>query len=283
MNGRRLPAPPGMDGLAGSGRADLHIHSRASDGIGGVAEILDHVQANTTLDVIAITDHERVDAALAGRAMAADRGLRFEVVVGEEITTRGGHLLGLYLERPVKPLQSLRSSIARVHEQGGLAIPAHPLVPFPLCAKAGTLRRLVEDPDQRVRPDGLEVFNPTTAGRPWYARVEAFAREMELAGLGNSDAHLPSQIGQGWTCFEGRTASDLRTAIASRRTSWHGTFYPAGAQLVTFLQQLRKYGIDVRDEFGGLLGGRRTGRDLGYPGGRRRPATFDEVEARSGR
>ena len=64
------------------GRADVHIHTLASDGTAGVVEILDHVEGSTDLDVIAITDHERIDAALVGRAMARDRGLRFEVIVG---------------------------------------------------------------------------------------------------------------------------------------------------------------------------------------------------------
>ena len=45
------------------GRADLHIHTLASDGTAGVLEILDHVERSTPLDVIAITDHERLDAA----------------------------------------------------------------------------------------------------------------------------------------------------------------------------------------------------------------------------
>ena len=125
------------------GRADLHIHTLASDGTAGVLEILDHVEANLDLDVIAITDHERIDAALAGQAIARDRGLRLEVVVGEEITTLGGHLLGLWLETPVRPFRSLRSTIAAIHDQGGLAIPAHPLVPYPLCAQGFVLRRLL--------------------------------------------------------------------------------------------------------------------------------------------
>jgi hypothetical protein len=94
------------------GRADLHIHTLASDGTAGVTEILEHVERNTELDVIAITDHERIDAALAARSMARDRGLRFEVVVGEEVTTLGGHLLALWIEEPIKPFRSLRSTIA---------------------------------------------------------------------------------------------------------------------------------------------------------------------------
>ena len=260
------------------GRADLHIHSLASDGTSGVTEILDHVERHTGLDVIAITDHERIDAALAARAMAQARRLRVEVVVGEEVTTRGGHLLALFIERPIQPLRSLRATIAEVHAQGGLAIPAHPLVPVPLCASAGLLRRLLADPDPRVRPDALEVFNPTTAGRPWHPRVVRFAQEHGLAGVGNSDAHAARHIGQGYTTFPGRSATDLRRAIEEGTTGWDGEFYPFISLVGTFTSQLRKYGRDVRDETLGRLRSRRTGRDLGYPGGRQRPPSFDERE-----
>ncbi|TFG67108.1 MAG: phosphotransferase, partial [Thermomicrobiales bacterium] len=103
------------------GRADLHIHSLASDGTAGVEAILDHVEARGDLDVISISDHERIDAALAAQSMARDRGLRVEVVVGEEITTLGGHLLALFLDRPIRPYRSMRTSILAVHDAGGLA------------------------------------------------------------------------------------------------------------------------------------------------------------------
>src|SRR5215217_2807096 len=72
------------------GRADLHIHTLASDGTASVAEVLDAVATAGALDVVAIADHERIDAAIAARHLAEDRGLAFEVVVSEEITTRGG-------------------------------------------------------------------------------------------------------------------------------------------------------------------------------------------------
>jgi hypothetical protein len=246
------------------GRADLHIHTLASDGTAGVVEILDHVERTTELDVIAITDHERIDAAVAGRAMALDRGLSFEVVVGEEVTTLGGHLLALWIERPIKPFRSMRSTIAEIHEQGGLAIPAHPLVPYPLCAQGFVLRRLLAD-EPRYHPDGLEAFNPTTLGRPWHARVVRFANEHGLARVGSSDAHALDAIGTGYTTFPGHDGVALRAAIAARATNDHGAFHPTGAQLGTFREQLRKYGRDARANLGGRLRGDGERRDLGYP------------------
>jgi predicted metal-dependent phosphoesterase TrpH len=261
------------------GRADLHIHTVASDGTATIEAILDHVERRTDLDVIAITDHERIDAAVAGRAMALDRGLRVEVIVGEEVTTRGGHLLALFVDRRIRPYRSLRATIADVHDAGGLAIPAHPLVPYPLCAQGWVLRRLLFDADPAVRPDAIETFNPTMLGKPWHARVTRFADEHGLPHLGNSDAHALAAIGTGWSRFPGRTATDLRLAIETRTTEHGGTFHPVAGQLETFGLQLRKRSRDAADELRGRLLRNGTGRDHGYPGGRQRPPRFEPSPA----
>ena len=257
------------------GRADLHVHTVASDGVADVVAILEHVAARGELDVIAITDHERVDAALAGRAIARDRGLPVEVVVGEEVTTLGGHLLALFVERRIRPYRSLGRTIADVHEAGGLAIPAHPLVPYPLCAQGFVLRRLLDDPDDAVRPDALETFNPTALGRPWHDRVVRFADDHGLAHIGSSDAHALDAIGQGWTTFPGRTADELRAAIVAGATEHGGSFHGAAGQVGVFGLQLRKRVIDARDEVSGRVRRTGTGRDHGYPGGRARPPRYE--------
>jgi predicted metal-dependent phosphoesterase TrpH len=265
------------DQLPLRGRADLHVHTVASDGTATVTAILDHVERATDLDVIAISDHERIDAAVAARALAIDRGLRFEVIIGEEVTTLGGHLLALFIDRPIRPYRSLRATIAAVHDAGGLAIPAHPLVPYPLCAQGWVLRRLLDDADPAVRPDAIETFNPTMLGKPAHVRATQFADEHGLAHVGNSDAHALAAIGSGWTTFPGRAAVDLRSAIGARTTEHGGTFHPTVAQLGTFGQQLRKRGRDARDELGGRLRRDGTGRDHGYPGGRLRPPRFEQA------
>jgi predicted metal-dependent phosphoesterase TrpH len=199
--------------------------------------------------------------------------------VGEEVTTRGGHLLALFIEESVRPLRSLRSTIAAIHEQGGLAVPAHPLVPYPLCAQGRALRALLADDDPRVHPDGLETFNPTALGRPFHAQAVRFAAENGLAALGSSDAHALDAIGACWTTFPGRSAADLRRAILDRHTHAHGEFHGTTGQMRTFGRQLRKYGRDARDGVRGRVLRDGTGRDHGYPGGRQRPPRFDERAA----
>jgi predicted metal-dependent phosphoesterase TrpH len=264
-----------MTELERGGRADLHIHTVASDGIADVVTIVEDVAARGELDVIAITDHERIDAALAGRSIAQDRGLPVDVVVGEEVTTLGGHLLALFIDRRIRPYRSLKRTIADIHEAGGLAVPAHPLVPYPLCAQGWVLRRLLDDPDDAVRPDALETFNPTALGRSWHDRVVRFADLHGLARVGNSDAHALDAVGAGWTTFPGRTADDLRAAITTRATDHGGTFHGTVDQFGVFGQQLRKRAVDARDEVSGRVRRSGTGRDHGYPGGRSRPPRYE--------
>jgi predicted metal-dependent phosphoesterase TrpH len=264
------------------GRADLHIHTLASDGTASVAEILDRVTDQGFLDVIAIADHERIDAAVAARHMAEDRGLALQVVVGEEISTRGGHLLALFLERPVPSLRSLAWSIEAVHDQGGLAVPAHPLVPYPMCAQASTLRRLLASDNRAVRPDAIETFNPTALGKYRHDAVVRFAEEHGLARLGNSDAHALAAVGAGWTTFPGRTPDDIRAAVASGTTRHHGDFHGSIGQLGVYGRQLRKYARGWRATIRGQVLRDGTGRDLGYPGGTLRPPRYDPSAGKEG-
>jgi predicted metal-dependent phosphoesterase TrpH len=260
------------------GRADLHVHTLASDGVSGVEEILAFVEASD-LDVVAITDHERIDAGVAAQRIALARGLGTQIIVGEEITTRNGHLVALFLTERIKPWGSMKDAVARVHDQGGIAIVAHPLVPYPLCASEGTIRKLLDSADARHHPDAIEAFNPTTARMRWSKRVPAFVADVERAAVAASDAHRADLIGSARTRFAGRTADDLRAAILARTTTWEGESYSWRHQVGMFRQQTAKNLRAVRDEVGGKVRRDGTGRDLGYPGGRLRPVRFDAAAA----
>jgi predicted metal-dependent phosphoesterase TrpH len=260
---------------ARDGRADLHVHSLASDGVSSVAEILDQAE-RAGLDVIGITDHERIDAGIAARAMAEARGMRVQIVIGEEVTTRGGHVVGVFLRERIRPWGSLKTTVARIHEQGGLAIIPHPLVPYPLCASRRSIRKLMNEQDPLFHPDAIEAFNPTTARMRWARAVPAFATEVGLPAVAASDAHRAADIGQALILFPGRTPQDVRQAIIAGTISWEGRPYAWRRQLSLFLEQQHKNARAVGDEVRGKLLRDGTGRDLGYPGGRRRPARLDE-------
>src|SRR5947209_7008367 len=195
------------------GRADLHMHSAYSDGIGTIEEILQHTQRNTALDVIAITDHDVIEGSLRARDLWAKGNYRFDFVVGEEISTREGHMLALFIEKRIQKGLSIERSIELVHEQGGLAIVAHPLNPlFRHSCKREVLDRIHANKD--VWLDAIETWNASFCGIRANRIAMCLNREVYgWAEVGNSDAHTLGSIGRGCTWFEGKSAQDVRTTI----------------------------------------------------------------------
>jgi len=202
------------------GKADLHIHTRVSDGLATVGQLLEYVANETELNVIAVTDHEDATGGLQARELAAKRGVRFEVVVGAEVTTLQGHLLGLFIETAPKSFRSIERTLEEIHRQGGLAVVPHPMSWLTRSVSERTIDRVTARGEAGVVFDGIESANPSPAGRLTGARANRLNRgRWRLAETGGSDAHHLGHVGSGWTEFEGTAAVDLRRAIVSGATS----------------------------------------------------------------
>jgi predicted metal-dependent phosphoesterase TrpH len=248
-----------------SGKADMHIHTIASDGIASAAQVLDHVERHTDLDVIAIADHERIEAAVECQRLACERGSRVEVVVAEEVTTRSGHLLGVFLQARLKRNQRLETSVAEIHEQGGLAIAPHPFSAFSLGLRKSAIMRVHLSKDPLVYWDALEGFNPSTAGRYGRAATARLAAELGLPLVGNSDAHTLDTIGDGYTSFPGSTAEDYRAAVLAGTTTGSCITWGPTKEMLIYRRQFGKQLRDVSRWARRNLFGEDTPRDLGVP------------------
>jgi predicted metal-dependent phosphoesterase TrpH len=206
--------------------------------VASVAEILEHVENNTDLTLIAITDHDEVRGGIEAREIAAQRGYRVEVVPGCEVTTIEGHLIALFVERPLRMLQSLERTIDEVHAQGGLCIVPHPMSWLTLSVGRSRLLRVANHPSPSIYFDGIETFNPSIAGRVAHDQAHALNDEvLDLAELGGSDAHALPHIGTARTLYPGRTADDFRRAIAERQTTVSGEFWTANDHLQGLAEQ----------------------------------------------
>ncbi|MDP3999908.1 MAG: CehA/McbA family metallohydrolase [bacterium] len=210
-----------------AGKADLHMHTTASDGNASPKRLLDHVEQRTDLDVIAITDHDTMDGALEAKRIHEAGDYRFDLILGQEVTSTAGHILGLFIEKPVPKERSAEETIRLIHKQGGLAIAAHPM-----------LVMRYTDPDMLTADgvgadvllgeqfDGVEIVN----GSPTLGNENARARLLNRtilfrAETGGSDAHILDAIGKGYTLFPGRTAADLRRAVEQKTTEAVSTKY----------------------------------------------------------
>ncbi len=207
------------------GRADLHMHSTYSDGIGTIQQVLAYAQEQTNLDVIALTDHDVIDGSLRARDLWAQGNYRFDFVVGEEVSTQSGHLLALFIEKRIPPRLSMEESIDLIHAQGGLAVVAHPLNQlFRHSCPRSVLDRIKAS--ESVWLDGIETWNASFCGI--YANRVAMQSNRESYGwpeLGNSDAHTLSAIGSGCTWFAGSNALDVRAAIEQGETAPGGKMW----------------------------------------------------------
>jgi hypothetical protein len=196
------------------GKADLHIHSDHSDGLSSVPEIMDFVQECTDLSVIAITDHNTIEGATFAQSLSDL--YRFDVVVGEEVSSTAGHIIGLFLEEDIPPGLSAQSTIDRIRAQDGIAVIPHPFAnrafgPFGL--------ESVGDEIADLDFHALETYN-SSPYLVWANRVAArsWSQGSPAAAVAGSDAHVTRAIGTGLTLFPGATAADLRAAIETQRT-----------------------------------------------------------------
>ena len=231
------PAPTGPRSGA-RGMADMPLHTLYSDGTARLADLLTWIEQRTELDVVAITDHDRIDGALRAAAMHDAGDYHFELVVGEEITTRRGHVVGLFLTEPIPPLRPVAETVERIHDQGGLAVAAHPLGVF-LSLGSGSLRRLQADPNPERHLDAVEILNPSLGGRLRHRALEELnANELRLPGLGCSDAHVLETVASAWTWFPGSTAAAFREALASGAVEPAGAHWSTGHNVAVYGRQL---------------------------------------------
>src|SRR4051794_16191097 len=102
------------------GKADIHMHTTYSDGNNTVDEVLEFVAQQCDFKLLAITDHDTIAGAIKARNLAPYYGL--EVIIGEEVSTREGHLLALFIEQELPAGQPAATTIAAIHAQGGICI-----------------------------------------------------------------------------------------------------------------------------------------------------------------
>lgn len=228
------------------GKADLHLHTLYSDGTARLADLLGWIEQRTDLDLVAITDHDRIDGAQRAAELHAAGAFRFGLVVGEEVTTRSGHVVGLFLTERVPPFRPVAETVERIHAQGGLAVAAHPLG-IALSLGSGSLRRLTADPRPERRLDAVELVNPSLGGRLRHrALAELNATELHLPGLGSSDAHVLETVASAWTWFAGRTAADFRAALAAGTVEPAGSHWSTGHNVAVYGRQLVAKGRKLR-------------------------------------
>jgi predicted metal-dependent phosphoesterase TrpH len=184
-------------------RVDLHVHSAASwDCRVPPREVAVRCRS-LGLGPVFLTDHDSIAGAQELR-----RHDPHGAVVGQEVTTLDGELIGLFLERPVEPDLRPEEAARRIKEQGGLVYLQHPY--------DRRRRSLPEDAIERLagQIDVVEVFNARCDGDA-NRRAEDLCEIIDAAPGAGSDAHTLDEIGAVYV--EMAAFSDPRDFLAKLR------------------------------------------------------------------
>src|SRR3954462_309067 len=166
----------------------MHLHSMWSGDCTTTVDELAEAVAESGIDVLCLTDHNTVNGAVE---LAASGALGCRVVVGEELRTAAGEMIGLFLTERLPFGLSPVEAVPRIRDQGGLVYVPHPFDPMRNCLREDVLRGLAADGGL----DAVEVFNAKTSLPSLNRKAAEFAAEHGLPGGAGSDGHVPSALG----------------------------------------------------------------------------------------
>jgi predicted metal-dependent phosphoesterase TrpH len=200
---------------------ELHTHSSLShDGRDPVDALLERAEA-LGLDGLAVTDHDAIEASLDAAERASEYGL--VGVPGMEVSSAAGHVLALGVRDLIPAGLPFGETVARIREQGGIAVVPHPFQR----SRHGVAGAV--DRDTLATVDAVEVFNSRLLTGIANRRARNFAAARNLPMTAGSDAHIKEMVGQAVTevATDERTAEAIldairegRTSVTGRRTPW---------------------------------------------------------------
>jgi predicted metal-dependent phosphoesterase TrpH len=175
-------------------KLDLHVHSIYSYDSVLQPEMLIKIAKKHHLDGIAVTDHNTIRGGIRTRAIAPDD---FLVIIGTEIKTEKGEIIGLFIEEEITS-RLFNEVKNKIIEQGGIVILPHPY------------RNKLYDPAGLVdNVDALEVMNARTSPG-LNEKALQLAKKYSKPKVGGSDAHNRFEIGTVYTNVPGDELLDRR-------------------------------------------------------------------------
>jgi predicted metal-dependent phosphoesterase TrpH len=172
-------------------KLDLHTHSTDSHDGGISLEDYKHLLSSDVLDYVAITDHNSTSLAHVAKAEIGDA-----IIVGEEIMTTEGEIVGLFLESTIPPGLSPEATIAAIKSQDGIVYIPHPFETIRKGLHPAVLEKIVEDIDI------IEVCNGRAFAQNRSEQTVVWAKMNHIPGAASSDAHGIHGIGRTYSAVK---------------------------------------------------------------------------------
>lgn len=212
-------------------KIDCHNHSYWSyDGLSSPEKLI--VSAlKKGMDGIALTDHNTI-AGWPEAVKAAKKHNAF-LILGQEIKTEKGDILGLFLSKEIKS-KNFSEAVKEIRSQKGIVVAAHPFH-FPEHFK-GDIKKYSHF------FDAIEIFNSRGPFLFSDKKAKKIAEQCNLAFLGGSDSHLAKMSGNAYTEAKASSLEEFKQAILNKKTQvfgkksgWIYLIAPACAKMLSFV------------------------------------------------
>jgi predicted metal-dependent phosphoesterase TrpH len=158
----------------------FHVHTDHSDDSNASVESILELALARGVGCVTITDHDTMTGA---RAMSRIARGKLQVIQGQEVSTREGHLIGLFLQEEIEPRLPARMTAELIKRQGGLVIAPHPFNSALGCSLGDHVYELVD------LLDAVEVCNAQNLLKRPNRRSAEFAHRNGLPEIVGADAH----------------------------------------------------------------------------------------------
>jgi predicted metal-dependent phosphoesterase TrpH/hypoxanthine phosphoribosyltransferase len=184
----------------------FHIYTIYSDDGAMRLSVLHEMAKHHGISALCITDHNSIDGAVRFQKKFSD----LQTVVGEEIFTNQGEIIGLFLSRFIPPGMSIDDTIQSIRDQGGLVCLPHPCdAQRPSSLRGEALEYAAS------KADIIEVFNSRSLLNASNRDALALCTRKKLIPIWGADAHYPEEVGQ--VVFAMEPFSDASTFLAALR------------------------------------------------------------------
>jgi predicted metal-dependent phosphoesterase TrpH len=202
-------------------KIDLHTHSVASADGGIKPDQYAKILRDEVLDFVAITDHDRIDFALGLHQALGDK-----IIVGQEVSTTEGEIIGLFLTEPIIAGKSVKEAARQVKKQGGLVYIPHPFEKVRRGLDSTSLESIID------LVDIVEVINGRALNQTHGPKAATWAITNKKASAASSDAHGLLGVGKTYSVvFEKPTKENLKSLLKQtnnvyKRPPVRTFFYP---------------------------------------------------------
>lgn len=205
----------------------LHVHTNHSAcSESPIDEIAEYCRKRG-IEAIAITDHNQIEGAFELRDKAPD----LNVIVGEEISTRDGEIIGLFLKERIAAGKDIRETCMEIKEQGGLVYVPHPFDSLKVQrVRSWNLERILD------LVDIMEVYNAKASFPLYNKKARDFAKAHDMIGAVGSDSHYVKSIGSALNSMDSFEGPDDFMEKLSRAQFLTG----ASSLLATWWIRIRK-------------------------------------------